>query len=460
MAPEFKMDQRHIDAVTEILNIGVSKADESIRQLSGQDVSLDALRVRVLARNPNEKVLGELNEVRHYSYINFNGAFSGSISISLSDPCAVALTELLTGAPCGEDEDELLVEEAMMEVSNIVLCNMMGAVGNVFKKKLEFNTPYYLISPKGHSFFDVHEENFTSSKLLATTAFDIAEQHIEGKIRMYFNVESMLQFLEAIDVTDLSQHLAQYRKMRDKAMFELSERKKLQKDLRISNDSLRSFADKVSHDLRMPLSTMVNLAECFSDQASDPQLVRENANVLKRNAHRALQIIDGIATLTGVQNETPKFEKVELQSLVQGVVDTIDGKPKDGSVQVDLDCRHSVLAAANMLPQVFQNLIINAIKFTSLVRSPKIWIRSEMQGEAIRVCVEDNGPGIPVAKREKVFSAFERLHGEEVEGMGLGLNIAKTIMDLHPGGRIQVVDSKKLGGARFEICLLPEASVV
>ena len=84
-----------------------------------------------------------------------------------------------------------------------------------------------------------------------------------------------------------------------------------------------------------------------------------------------------------------------------------------------------MLGNAASLTQCFSNLLQNAIKFVPAGQSPHVRVYAERMGEASRVTVQDNGPGIDPSQHDRIFGMFERLSGSEIPGTGVGLAIVK-----------------------------------
>lgn len=108
----------------------------------------------------------------------------------------------------------------------------------------------------------------------------------------------------------------------------------------------------------------------------------------------------------------------------------------------------SVRADPGQLAQLFQNLIGNALKFRDPARAPLIRITASREGSFWTFRVEDNGIGVDPQYFEKVFIIFERLHGHDVPGTGIGLALCRKIVGRH-GGRIWIESEKGRGTTMF-----------
>jgi signal transduction histidine kinase len=217
--------------------------------------------------------------------------------------------------------------------------------------------------------------------------------------------------------------------------------------------AFKSFSSRVAHDLRSPLSVIISLTDMMKGNSLDSSEMPKIVGMLHENSLKAMNIIEGIYELSGLTGKGVSFSGCRLQDMLDSMVLSFAKTNETSDVDFEIDCPHEVLCAEKILPQVFQNLIANSIKFTKDIRRPKVAISSVKVHGAIKVCVEDNGPGIPKDKRETVFKAFERLHDSKIEGLGLGLSMVLKIVEIHGEGVIEIDDSEKLGGARFTFFL-------
>jgi signal transduction histidine kinase len=229
-------------------------------------------------------------------------------------------------------------------------------------------------------------------------------------------------------------------------------------------DQLKSdFLGNVSHELRTPLAAVKGYVDNLLDGVAGPleDKPRHYLGRVRDNAERLGRMVSDLLDLTRI--EAGKIELLpQALSLVDVVSDAIDGlrhvaAARGVRVTVDLRPCPAVWADPDKVHQVIANLLVNAIKF-SPPRGEVIVTAHPDGGGFTRLAVEDAGPGIPLAERERVFDKFYqvgRVEGERLSGTGLGLTIARHLVELH-GGRIWAEDATG-GGAAF-VVLLPVAT--
>jgi PAS domain S-box-containing protein len=221
------------------------------------------------------------------------------------------------------------------------------------------------------------------------------------------------------------------------------------RDLERSNAELEQFAYVASHDLSEPLrmvSSYLQLlrrryhgkldgdADEFIDYAVD-------------GASRMRRLIDDLLTYSRAGRVDRPLEPVDTAEVAARVAADLHGHDGAGPV-VRLDDLPVVLGDARQLGQLFQNLIGNACKFVPEGRRPEVVVSAERDGEVWRFAVEDNGIGLDPAHAERIFRMFQRLHSrDEYPGTGIGLAIAKKVVERH-GGTIWA-ESRPGAGARF-----------
>jgi len=148
-----------------------------------------------------------------------------------------------------------------------------------------------------------------------------------------------------------------------------------------------------------------------------------------------------------------KREEIDLVSLVNGIVSQYEGEisKKKQAFKKDIPQKlGSIWADKDKLTEVIINLLSNAIKYTP--SGGNITVKLEEKEKEVRFEISDTGPGIPKEHFQSVFDKFERITAEKEEGTGLGLPIAKDIIELHKG-KIWV-ESESGKGSKF-IFVLP-----
>jgi two-component system sensor histidine kinase ChvG len=224
-------------------------------------------------------------------------------------------------------------------------------------------------------------------------------------------------------------------------------------------DAIESFAADVAHELKNPLTSLKSAVEMLvraeSDGASRERLMAIARNDIKRIDRLITDISDASRLDAELSRETG--EPVELAKLLETIVEIyrLTGLPQN--IQLRLVLRlpeHAIVIARDeRLGQIVQNLIDNAISFSP--RDGVVAVTAETVVGNARICVEDDGPGIPPGDLEAIFDRFYTQRPPEHgfgKNSGLGLSIARQIAE-GIGGRIwaenRLDDSLKSKGARF-----------
>ena len=236
-------------------------------------------------------------------------------------------------------------------------------------------------------------------------------------------------------------------------------------ELRQASRAKDDFLAALSHELRTPLTpVLMSAAMMESDATLDPEL-REQLAMMRHNIELEARLIDDLLDLTRIARGKLELQRgaADVHSLLTHTEQIVrsDARGKGVSVSLALEARdHVVVGDAARLHQVFWNMLKNAIKFTP--GGGAVAIRTtNPAANRIRVEVRDNGIGIDPEFLPSLFSAFaqgDRKAGGATSGLGLGMSISKTIVEMH-GGVIQG-SSEGLGkGATFSVELETDASI-
>jgi two-component system CheB/CheR fusion protein len=217
------------------------------------------------------------------------------------------------------------------------------------------------------------------------------------------------------------------------------------------------FIAVLSHELRTPLAPVLIAASMLQqDQRLEPD-TREIMQMIQRNVSLQARLIDDLLDMTRIERGKLKLDcrPVDLRGVVERVIEASRADLEAGELTLEVDTGTGpqvVQADESRLQQVFSNLLRNAIKFTPA--GGRVRVRARCTADSCVVEVSDNGVGIDPEFLPRAFSAFEQ--GDKTHtrkpGLGLGLAIAKTIMDLH-GGVITAQSEGKDRGATFVVRL-------
>jgi PAS domain S-box-containing protein len=244
---------------------------------------------------------------------------------------------------------------------------------------------------------------------------------------------------------------------------EVEERKRTQAELQRSNDELDKFAYVASHDLQEPLRKIQAFGDRLRVKYRDhlPDGARDYVDRMLASAGRMRRLIDDLLAFSRVTTQARPFEPVDLGDVLRDVLSDLDVRIEKTRGRIDVGPLPTIDADPSQIRQLFQNLLVNALKFHRPGVPPVVAVRGEVVAEpgpdgpnplTCRVSVRDNGIGFDEKYLGRIFQVFQRLHGRnEYEGTGVGLAICRKIAERH-GGSITAT-SRPGDGATFVVTL-------
>ncbi|MEG3151635.1 stimulus-sensing domain-containing protein [Sphingomonas sp. ZT3P38] len=229
--------------------------------------------------------------------------------------------------------------------------------------------------------------------------------------------------------------------------------------LRARIDATEAFAADVTHEMKNPLASLRSAVEGLAT-VRDPELQERLLAIVRDDVHRLDRLITDIseASRLDAQLSRAKFEEVDVGAMIGALLDQRAARGIERDIQIRFDHRVDqrlvAMGEGARLERVFENLIDNAVSFSP--DGGLIVVTATQDGEDLIIWIEDEGPGVPEEAREQVFSRFQSLRPDgEAFGKhsGLGLAIARTIVEGHQG--MIAVESRddRLSGARFVVRL-------
>ncbi len=204
------------------------------------------------------------------------------------------------------------------------------------------------------------------------------------------------------------------------------------------------FVSLVSHELRTPLTSIRMFIETLAlGRVENPEQTRDVLHALAKETERLSQLIERVLDWSRIESgrRTYRRERLEPQGLIDGTMEAFRAQRLDAPVQLSCELEPNLPALyvdREAITGALLNLMQNAFKYAGVEKRIAVRAKAEQRGVAIEV--EDNGPGIPVRERRRIFDRFYRVDGlltRQTEGSGLGLSIAKRIVEAH-GGKISV----------------------
>ena len=224
----------------------------------------------------------------------------------------------------------------------------------------------------------------------------------------------------------------------------------------METESLRnSLLASISHDLRTPLAAIMAASHALNDPKMQPDAETRArlARIVENTAQEISELVSNVLDLMSFQ-----FGEVHLNRdahsvdvLVESALARLEGRLAQHSVELALPTDLPLVDVdAGLVTRVLVNILENAAKHTP--PGTRITVSAGLERDAVRLTIDDNGPGLPAGPPELLFAKFERGGNEsDVAGAGLGLAICKAIIEAH-GGHITAL-RRPGGGARFTFTL-------
>ena len=221
--------------------------------------------------------------------------------------------------------------------------------------------------------------------------------------------------------------------------------------LEASNKELEAFSYSVSHDLRAPLRSIDGFSQALLEDYGDT-IDADGKKYLERirtNSRQMAGLIDDMLALSRLTRADMKRAPVDLTVLAQNVADELQQRDPNRQATITIAPGLNAEGDERLLRIALENLMGNAWKFTSKISDARIEVGQEMQGDKPVFLVRDNGAGFDMAYSDKLFGAFQRLHGVgEFEGTGIGLATVQRVIRRH-GGRIWAEGAVDKGAAFY-----------
>jgi len=243
---------------------------------------------------------------------------------------------------------------------------------------------------------------------------------------------------------------------------DITEQKQAEEELRKINEELKNFVHVVSHDLKTPIISIQGFSSRLLKNYQEKlgEKGRVYLEHIKTSGRRMEVLVSDLLTLSKIGRVVSNLKDISSHEIVRNLTSDLQDRVKEKGIEfVVAHNLPTISCDGERIYQVFQNLLVNAIKFMGDTENPQIEIGYADKGDFHQFSVRDNGIGIDPKYHRRIFDMFHRLKKiEDEEGTGLGLAIVDRIVTDHDGK--VWVESEKGKGATFYYTLPKDPSPV
>lgn len=346
-----------------------------------------------------------------------------------------------------------LSDTGLILYSNIYFANLI----NIPLSKLIGSYIHSYLSEESRTVF----EDLFKSAMEGNSKGEVILSFNQKSVPVYISLNSLKPQLPHIGmiVSDLTEKLKNQRLI---THYQIELEHNIQQ-LKQSNQELEQFVHIISHDLKEPLRKIAVYGDRLKELEGSKLLPKstESLNILRQAALRMNTLIEDLLNYSTTTKGDSNIELCDLDSIIALILQDLELVIAEKKAEIKIESLPRIRGSSFQLSQLFLNLLTNSLKYSKPQTPVRVTISSEIvsrieenqiEREFYKILVKDNGIGFDQKYEDKIFTIFQRLHGNhEYEGTGIGLAICKKIVENHNG--FFKVKSKIGEGATFIIYL-------
>lgn len=228
----------------------------------------------------------------------------------------------------------------------------------------------------------------------------------------------------------------------------------LREELARAQADLEQYGRMISHDFRAPVRTLEQMAKLVMSESAE-QLSPRSLSLLNHVVSGAAKLAlraDMLSRVESLSHHPLQRQNVDVAALAGKIIEELRSAEPNRRIDIAVGDLPAVEADFDLLRLVFNSLLSNAFKFTRKVEHARIEVSGRRSGDRVEYSIKDNGAGFDQKYAGRLFGFFQRLHAEdEFEGLGMGLALARRLIERH-GGAIRA-EGEKDRGAEFRFTL-------
>jgi PAS domain S-box-containing protein len=292
-----------------------------------------------------------------------------------------------------------------------------------------------LLTESGIFGFTRSLNELSKGKSVTSQEFEITKK--DGTLAwLEMNASPILTNSELVKVQGILRDITQRKEAESTLARQAQALSRANTDLIMMNEELEAFCYSVSHDLRAPLRSIDGFSQALLEDYID-ELDAQGKDYLNRvraGAQRMGELIDDLLTLSRVTRTNIEKQPVDLSALAHNIAAQLGSEQPERQVEFIITDGVTTNGDPGLLRAALENLLGNAWKFTSKHPNARIEFGTTQVDNKTAVFVRDNGAGFDMAYVDKLFSPFQRLHGNnEFPGNGIGLATVQRIIHRHGG---------------------------